>query len=517
MIYKQSAPGNREVWGVAVLFLATALAAAAVLGGADRFAFLYFGDAASHIVKARQFIDSNIPGPALLGTVWLPLPHLLMVPAVAIDLLFYRGLAGAVTGIPMYAGTCVLLFLIVRRLTGSASPGLLAACLFGLNPNVVYIALTPMNETALFFFLTLGGYAFLRWLDGGKTAWLAAASIAVLCATLCRYEAWIVPPYLAFTALTHGRVRSGVQDGRGSPTPAHSRIAALSLLSFLGILFWLGWNLFRYGDALMFARGTYGIAPQALHDAAGREWYRALWTYVTALFFVFGPVVMLVSAGIFMRRGRAAPWKTPVLLYFALPTLVTIVTLAADFVQIDAWRWNWRLVLPTGMFFSIAAALGVVGIFGKVRGDGARAAIVALLLLMPLLQIEFSQVGVAVYDDAHRVFSADPKGGAYAGEFLGREYAGGGIALIAGYGQAERIMVSSGIPLREFHTLGNPAEGDPLKTITNGERFLVIGLQKTPESAPYVDRWLARMDTLIQSRRLRSDDGHYVILEQKGL
>ena len=541
--FRKIGEGRRGVFLVAAVFLLTALVSALVLYGRDRYSFLYFGDAASHIVKARQFVDGNTPASARLGTVWLPLPHLLMVPAVAIDALFYGGIAGAVTGIPMYAGTCVLLFLIVRRLTGSAGLGFLGASLFGFNPNVVYIALTPMNEPALFFFLTLGGYALLRWIDGGNGRWFTAASVSVMLATLCRYEAWVIPPFLGYAALKYGPDHAAGETSesvRSRPGESGERTrratlppAAAALVSFLGILLWLGWNFIRYGDPLTFVRWTYGVAPQAVHDAPGREWYRALWTYLTALFFVFGPVVLLVSAGILRKeagaapgspaphgvagaRGNAAARRTVILLvYFALPALFTIASIAADFVQIDAWRWNWRLVLPAGMFFAVAASMGLPGVMTLVRSEGARAAVVVLLLFMPVVQLEFPAVGVAVYDDAHRVFSADPQGGAHAGEFLGREYTGGDIALITGYGQAERIMVSSGIPLRAFHTLRNPAEGDPVATITNGEQFLVIGMQKTAESTPYVERWLASMDTLLSTRRLRSDDGHYVILERK--
>ena len=110
----------------------------------DRHSFLYFGDAASHIVKARQFFDSQRPGLHNIGTVWLPLPHLLL-PLVAIDALFYAGIAGPLVGIPCLVGTGILVFLIVWRITGSPPIAFLSGCLFGLNPNLVYMALTPMN------------------------------------------------------------------------------------------------------------------------------------------------------------------------------------------------------------------------------------------------------------------------------------------------------------------------------------------------------------------------------------
>src|SRR5260370_1988331 len=41
---------------------------------------LLYGDAVAHINIARRVFDSRTPGVLQLGTVWLPLPHLLMLP-----------------------------------------------------------------------------------------------------------------------------------------------------------------------------------------------------------------------------------------------------------------------------------------------------------------------------------------------------------------------------------------------------------------------------------------------------
>jgi len=46
---------------------------------------LLFGDAVAHINIARKVFDSRTPGLLQLGTVWLPLPHLLMLPFLAND------------------------------------------------------------------------------------------------------------------------------------------------------------------------------------------------------------------------------------------------------------------------------------------------------------------------------------------------------------------------------------------------------------------------------------------------
>ena len=136
---------GREPYLLAILLVVVSCTAGIVLYLVDRHSFLYFGDAVSHIVRARQFFDSQRPGFHNIGTVWLPLPHLLLLPLVAIDALFYSGIAGPLVGIPCLVGTGILVFLIVWRITGSPPIAFLSGCLFGLNPNLVYMALTPMN------------------------------------------------------------------------------------------------------------------------------------------------------------------------------------------------------------------------------------------------------------------------------------------------------------------------------------------------------------------------------------
>ena len=58
---------------------------------------LYYGDAEAHLNIARRVVDSRTPGPEQLGTVWLPLPHLLMLPFVLSNHLWRTGLAGVIT------------------------------------------------------------------------------------------------------------------------------------------------------------------------------------------------------------------------------------------------------------------------------------------------------------------------------------------------------------------------------------------------------------------------------------
>src|SRR5579871_2453911 len=92
---KSSAPSRRSSLAVVVLLL-TAFSAAAVGWCASQGYTLYYGDAEAHLNIARRVLDSRTPGPEQLGTVWLPLPHVLMLPFVMKDEWWRNGLAGVI-------------------------------------------------------------------------------------------------------------------------------------------------------------------------------------------------------------------------------------------------------------------------------------------------------------------------------------------------------------------------------------------------------------------------------------
>ncbi|MDP9051797.1 MAG: hypothetical protein M3O31_13925, partial [Acidobacteriota bacterium] len=63
---------------------------------------LLYGDAVAHLGIARRIFDTRNPGLVQLGGVWLPLPHLLMVPFVQKMAWWQSGLAGAWPSIGCY-------------------------------------------------------------------------------------------------------------------------------------------------------------------------------------------------------------------------------------------------------------------------------------------------------------------------------------------------------------------------------------------------------------------------------
>src|SRR4029077_5041364 len=75
---------------------------------------LLFGDAVAHINIARRVFDSRTPGPLQLGTVWLPLPHVLMMPFIVSRRAWQTGAGGSISSMVAYVLGVVGIFRLVR-------------------------------------------------------------------------------------------------------------------------------------------------------------------------------------------------------------------------------------------------------------------------------------------------------------------------------------------------------------------------------------------------------------------
>lgn len=147
-------------------------------------------DARAHLVVARRIFDSLTPGWQQIGAVWLPLPHLLNMVPVQVDLLYRTGASAvaisvASTGVAAWAMACLIL-----RTTSSRSGATTAVALFVLNPNVLYLQSTPMTEPLLFATTTAALALTAAWLDRGAVRGPYAAGAMLAAACLTRYEAW---------------------------------------------------------------------------------------------------------------------------------------------------------------------------------------------------------------------------------------------------------------------------------------------------------------------------------------
>src|SRR6185369_3295184 len=80
---------------------------------------LYYGDAEAHLNIARRILDSRTPGPDQIGTVWLPLPHFLLMPFAMRDAWWHSGLAGVFPSVACFVMAGMFLFSAARRVYAS--------------------------------------------------------------------------------------------------------------------------------------------------------------------------------------------------------------------------------------------------------------------------------------------------------------------------------------------------------------------------------------------------------------
>src|SRR5436309_6083681 len=106
-----------------VAWIASVVSVASLFYYFHRGELLLYGDAVAHINIARRVFDSRTPGLLQLGTVWLPLPHLLMIPFLISDDLWRSGVGGAIPSMVAYVFGVIGVFRLVRGvLAGGGEP-----------------------------------------------------------------------------------------------------------------------------------------------------------------------------------------------------------------------------------------------------------------------------------------------------------------------------------------------------------------------------------------------------------
>jgi len=342
-------------------------------------ATLYYGDAEAHLNIARRIVDSSTPGWAQIGTTWLPLPHLLLIPFVRNDELWKTGLAGAIPAAIAMTLAGIFLFAAVRRIFKSTIAATAATAVFLLNPNTLYLGSIPMSEP--FFYAAFFALLYFTERFGDTKGWgaLTGAAIAACAATLTRYEAWFLIPFVAVYVLVRSK---GVLR-----RPACALF--FCVIATIGPAIWLAHNRWYFGDALYFYRGPWSAAAiQGNVNYPGRgDWHVAIRYFFEAGKLLAGvPALVLGAAGAIAALVRRAFW--PVLLLALLPlfyvwsihsssTPIFVPTLAPTMHSF----YNTRYAMA---FLPLAAlGIGAIARFGKIPAAIALIAAFSPVLLHP--------------------------------------------------------------------------------------------------------------------------------------
>jgi hypothetical protein len=322
---------------------------------------LLYGDAVAHLGIARRILDSRHPGLSQLGGVWLPLPHLLMLPFVQKMLWWQSGLAGAWPSLACYIVGAAGFYRLARRMMVPRW-AFVATAFYLLNPNLLYLATTAMTEPlflALLVWMTLltvecveaiqaldvdvprrrsrsqkrdvgMGHPDLAEKAIGRK--LVIISIVIFAAVMTRYDGWIAGA-IVWCVLAWQVFRKDRLFGRVA-----GPFLVFTVITVAGPVLWLWYNQHFMHDPLDFMRGPYSAVaidrkttpPGAKHY---RGWHNPGWallfytrtSQVDAAAWETGFLLLgaaLAGLWVTLRKGYASARRAAILLWMPVPFYV---------------------------------------------------------------------------------------------------------------------------------------------------------------------------------------------------
>jgi hypothetical protein len=390
---------------LAVLAACTAASLAAVWWSWRNHAMLNYGDALAHLHIARRVFDSHQPRISQLGSVWLPLPHLLMLPFVQVYAWWANGAAALVPSMLAYIASCVGIYRLARRWLQPASSAL-ALAFFALNPNLLYLQTTAMTEPLFVCEMIWVALWMVEWrasldetsvvsspviskngsscaprflrrgLDAGRqstaqrnrTSQLeVCVAIALIAAIFTRYDGWIMA-MLAWTGIGLTLLRRRRLNSVAFWVASAFIVAAP--------IAWFAYNQICFGDWLEFMRGPYSAKAIEIRTAVPGDgpphpgWHNP---WVALLFFVkaaemdavvaaHGNLLLVVSLlgtvwAWLTARKRAFLWA--LLLWLPLPFYAYSIAYSSVPIFLPPWWPHSWYNTRYGMELLPALALGL--------------------------------------------------------------------------------------------------------------------------------------------------------------
>jgi hypothetical protein len=329
---------------------------------------LLYGDAVAHINIARRVFDSRTPGLLQLGTVWLPLPHLLMMPFLVSNDLWRRGAGGSIPSLIAYVLGVVGMFRLVRGSLVSegesplAAPfaGWISAFVYAANPNLIYMQTTAMGETLYLAFFVWAVLYFSETLRGDRKA-LTKCGLCLLAACLTRYDGWFLATAIIATVLVLKFTAGQKTDDAKSRLAWQRRaIAKFVVLAAAGPALWLAYNGIIYRNPLEFENGPYSAkAIERKTQNSGEPGHP-------------GTGHPLVAGMYFVKAAEANvannPWVQRLWLLFGVSGIIVAAVTACKKRLSDSGsggkvRFSLLFLLIPLPFYSLSVAFGGVPIF----------------------------------------------------------------------------------------------------------------------------------------------------------
>jgi hypothetical protein len=409
---------------------------------------LAYNDARSHLDIGRRVVEGLNTGAAQLGSVWLPLTHLLMVVTIWNDFMWHSGLAGALQSMIAFVGTGVLIFLFLKEIGASFLARLTGVAVFVANINVLYLQSTAMTELMLLGTMTAGAYYLLLWYKSDNILHMLQSAFWIMLSTLVRYDGWFLFFFAALLISLYVWRREGYRVTEGM-------IVLFCTLGGFGIALWFFWNLLIFGDPFYFAFGPYSAhAQQSQLETAGvlptkGDWLFSLKMYWYAMAYNIGALTLLLG-----MAGAIVLWldrKLPVAVRFA-----TVVLIAPFLFNVLALYLGHSVLYIQGIsgetWFNVRYGLMMipsVAIFVGYLVDRAIPMRPILFGLWGLVTFFAFANGDAVTIDDARIGSSQKNVTEVSGWLHNNAKDEAGFILISAASH-DSIIFSSGLPMKRF-------------------------------------------------------------------
>lgn len=255
---------------------------------------LAYNDARSHLDIGRRVVEGLKPGFAQLGSVWLPLTHMLMVLSIWNDFMWHSGLAGALQSMIAFVATGVLIYLFLKEISVGLLGRFIGVVVFAANINILYLQSTAMTELMLLATMTAGAFFLLLWYKNNSIFYLVQSAFWIMLSTLVRYDGWFLLFFAALLIFIYNLKKQGFKTTEGL-------LIFFCTLGGFGVLLWLVWNKLIFKDALYFIFGPFSAyAQQTQLEQAGNlftkgNWWLSFKFYFYALAYNSGAFTLMLG------------------------------------------------------------------------------------------------------------------------------------------------------------------------------------------------------------------------------
>ncbi len=416
---------------------------------------LAYNDARSHLDIGRRVVEGLKPGMAQLGSVWLPLPHLLMIPTIWNDFMWHSGLAGAIISMISFVITGVLIYKFLENLNVGIFGRLVGVIIFASNLNILYLQSTAMTELLLLAVMTAGVYELMLWHKTGKVLNLLKAAFWIMLSTLTRYDGWFLFAFTSGLVVFQVWRKNNFRINWSTFNRIEGTYIFFATLASLGVFLWFLWNLLIFKDPLYFAFGPYSAhSQQDQLDAAGildtkGNIFLSVKHYLYAL--VYNSNLFLSILGFLGAMYLWFSKRAPTGIKFAstaltAPLLFNIIALflghSVLFIQGISGNTWFNVRYGIMMMPSIAIFAGLL----TDRLSKFKYMIFGLILM--IITIQFTSYDAVTIDDA-RVGSSQKNVSEVSG-WLGQNAKDKEGFILISAASHDAIIFSSGLPMKKY-------------------------------------------------------------------